>query len=134
MIWWSFVAPKVVVLSGQGKEAVVGMLEAGQFFGEGCLNGHSLRIATTTALEECLITAITKAAMIAVLHDEPRFSELFVAYLLTRNSRVEEDLIDQLFNSSEKRLARLLLLLANFGKEGNPTPLVQISVKRPWLK
>jgi CRP/FNR family transcriptional regulator, cyclic AMP receptor protein len=114
---------KVVVLSGQGKEAVVGMLEAGQFFGEGCLNGHALRIATTTALEECLITAITKAAMIAVLHDEPRFSELFVAYLLTRNSRVEEDLIDQLFNSSEKRLARLLLLLANFGKEGNPTPI-----------
>jgi CRP/FNR family transcriptional regulator, cyclic AMP receptor protein len=114
---------KVVVLSGQGKEAVVGILEAGQFFGEGCLNGHELRIATTTALEECLITAITKAAMIAVLHDEPRFSELFVAYLLTRNSRVEEDLIDQLFNSSEKRLARLLLLLANFGKEGNPTPI-----------
>jgi CRP/FNR family transcriptional regulator, cyclic AMP receptor protein len=114
---------KVVVLSDQGKEAVVGILGAGQFFGEGCLNGHALRIATTTALEECLITAITKPAMIAVLHDEPKFSELFVAYLLTRNSRVEEDLIDQLFNSSEKRLARLLLLLANFGKEGNPTPI-----------
>ena len=114
---------KVVVLSGQGKEAVVGILEAGQFFGEGCLNGHTLRVATTTALEECLITSITKPAMIAVLHDEPKFSELFVAYLLTRNSRVEEDLIDQLFNSSEKRLARLLLLLANFGKEGNPTPI-----------
>ena len=114
---------KVVVLSGQGKEAVVGLLETGQFFGEGCLNGHELRIATTTALEESLITAIAKTAMIAVLHDEPRFSELFVAYLLTRNSRVEEDLIDQLFNSSEKRLARLLLLLANFGKEGNPTPI-----------
>ncbi|KJC37507.1 Crp/Fnr family transcriptional regulator [Bradyrhizobium sp. LTSP849] len=114
---------KVVVVSEQGKEAVVGILEAGQFFGEGCLNGHALRIATTTTLEECLITAITKPAMIAVLHDEPKFSELFVAYLLTRNSRVEEDLIDQLFNSSEKRLARLLLLLANFGKEGNPTPI-----------
>ena len=114
---------KVVVVSDQGKEAVVGILEARQFFGEGCLNGHELRIATTTALEECLITAITKPAMIAVLHDEPKFSELFVAYLLTRNSRVEEDLIDQLFNSSEKRLARLLLLLANFGKEGNPTPI-----------
>ncbi len=114
---------KVVVLSDQGKEAVVGILEAGQFFGEGCLNGHALRIATTTALEESLITAIAKPAMIAVLHDEPKFSELFVAYLLTRNSRVEEDLIDQLFNSSEKRLARLLLLLANFGKEGNPTPI-----------
>jgi CRP-like cAMP-binding protein len=114
---------KVVVLSGQGKEAVVGILEAGQFFGEGCLNGHALRIATTTTLQECLITAIAKPAMIAVLHDEPKFSELFVAYLLTRNNRVEEDLIDQLFNSSEKRLARLLLLLANFGKEGNPTPI-----------
>jgi CRP-like cAMP-binding protein len=114
---------KVVVLSDQGKEAVVGILEPGQFFGEGCLNGHDLRIATTTAMEECLITAITKPAMIAVLHDEPKFSELFVAYLLTRNSRIEEDLIDQLFNSSEKRLARLLLLLANFGKEGNPMPI-----------
>lgn len=114
---------KVVVLSEQGKEAVVGILETEQFFGEGCLNGHALRIATTTAMEECLITAITKPAMIAILHDEPKFSELFVAYLLTRNSRVEEDLIDQLFNSSEKRLARLLLLLANFGKEGNPTPI-----------
>jgi len=114
---------KVVVLSDHGKEAVVGILQAGQFFGEGCLNGHALRIATTTAMEECLITAISKTAMVAVLHDEPKFSELFVAYLLTRNSRVEEDLIDQLFNSSEKRLARLLLLLANFGKEGNPTPI-----------
>ena len=114
---------KVVVLSDQGKEAVVGILETGQFFGEGCLNGHAVRIATTTALEESLITAIAKTAMIAVLHDEPKFSELFVAYLLTRNSRVEEDLIDQLFNSSEKRLARLLLLLANFGKEGSPTPI-----------
>ncbi|MDA9522083.1 Crp/Fnr family transcriptional regulator [Bradyrhizobium sp. CCBAU 11434] len=114
---------KVVVLSDQGKEAVVGILEAGQFFGEGCLSGHELRIATTTALEECLLTAIRKSTMIAALHDEPKFSELFVAYLLKRNSRIEEDLIDQLFNSSEKRLARLLLLLANFGKEGNPTPI-----------
>ena len=107
--------------SEQGKEAVVGILEAGQFFGEGCLNGHALRIATTTAMEECLITAIAKTTMIAMLHDEPKFSELFVAYLLKRNSRIEEDLIDQLFNSSERRLARLLLLLANFGKEANPT-------------
>jgi CRP/FNR family transcriptional regulator, cyclic AMP receptor protein len=114
---------KVVVLSDQGKEAVVGILEAGQFFGEGCLNGHDLRIATTTAMEECLLTAIGKSTMIAMLHDEPMFSELFVAYLLKRNSRIEEDLVDQLFNSSEKRLARLLLLLANFGKEGNPTPI-----------
>ena len=113
---------KVVVISEQGKEAVVGILEPGQFFGEGCMNGHSLRIATTTAMEDCLITAITKTAMLAALQDA-KFSELFMAYLLTRNSRIEEDLIDQLFNSSEKRLARLLLLLANFGKEGSPQPI-----------
>ena len=114
---------KVVVISEQGKEAVVGMLEPGQFFGEGCMNGHSVRIATTTAMEECLLTVITKTAMLAALHSEPKFSEMFMAYLLTRNSRIEEDLIDQLFNSSEKRLARLLLLLANFGKEGAPQPI-----------
>ena len=115
---------KVVVISEQGKEAVVGIFGPGQFFGEGCLNGHSVRIATTTAMEDCLLTAITKAAMLAVLHDQPKFSEMFMAYLLTRNSRIEEDLIDQLFNSSEKRLARLLLLLANFGKEGSPQPII----------
>jgi CRP/FNR family transcriptional regulator, cyclic AMP receptor protein len=115
---------KVVVVSEQGKEAVVGILGLGQFFGEGCMNGHSVRIATTTAIEDCLVTAITKTAMLAVLHDQPRFSEMFMAYLLTRNSRIEEDLIDQLFNSSEKRLARLLLLLANFGKEGSPQPII----------
>ena len=114
---------KVVVISEQGKEAVVGILEPGQFFGEGCMNGHSLRIATTTAMDECLVTVITKTAMLAALHDQPKFSELFMTYLLTRNSRIEEDLIDQLFNSSEKRLARLLLLLANFGKEGSPQPI-----------
>src|SRR5438105_10079350 len=114
---------KFTVLSEQGKEAVAGILEPGQFFGEGCLNGHSLRIATTTAMEECVITSITKEAMIATLHAKPKFSELFMAYLLSRNSRIEEDLIDQLFNSSEKRLARLLLLLANFGKEGTPQPI-----------
>src|SRR3984893_5284127 len=94
---------KLTVLSEQGKEAVVGMLDPGQFFGEGCLNGHPLRIATTSAMEECVITSITKEAMIAALHAEPKFSELFMAYLLTRNSRIEEGLIDQLFNSSEKR-------------------------------
>jgi CRP/FNR family transcriptional regulator, cyclic AMP receptor protein len=115
---------KLTVLSEHGKEAVVGILEPGQFFGEGCLNGHPLRIATTSAMEECVITSITKEAMIAALHSEPKFSELFMAYLLTRNSRVEEDLIDQLFNSSEKRLARLLLLLAHFGKEGRPQPIL----------
>jgi CRP/FNR family transcriptional regulator, cyclic AMP receptor protein len=114
---------KVVVISEQGKEAVVGILGPSQFFGEGCMNGHSLRIATATAMEGCLVTAITKVAMLTALHNEPKFSELFMAYLLTRNSRIEEDLIDQLFNSSEKRLARLLLLLANFGKEGSPQPI-----------
>jgi CRP-like cAMP-binding protein len=114
---------KLTVVSEQGKEAVVGILESTQFFGEGCLNGHLVRIATTTAMADCLITSITKTAMIAVLHREPAFSNLFMAYLLTRNSRIEEDLIDQLFNSSEKRLARLLLLLANFGKDGGPQPI-----------
>src|ERR1700727_125251 len=114
---------KVVVISEQGKEAVVGILEPGQFFGEGCMNGHSLRIATTTAMEACLVTVITKTAMLAAIHSEPKFSEMFMAYLLTRNSRIEEDLIDQLFNSSERRLARMLLLLANFGKEGSPQPI-----------
>jgi CRP/FNR family cyclic AMP-dependent transcriptional regulator len=115
---------KVVVISEQGKEAVVGIFGPGQFFGEGCMNGHSIRIATTTALEDCLITAITKPAMLKALHDQAKFSEMFMAYLLSRNSRIEEDLIDQLFNSSEKRLARLLLLLANFGKEGSPQPII----------
>jgi CRP/FNR family cyclic AMP-dependent transcriptional regulator len=111
---------KLTVISKHDKEAVVGILGPGQFFGEGCMNGHALRIATTTAMENCVITSITKQAMTAALHEQPAFSELFVAYLLTRNSRIEEDLIDQLFNSSERRLARMLLLLANFGKEGSP--------------
>src|ERR1700674_3614956 len=115
---------KLTVVSEQGKEAVVAMLGPGQFFGEGYLNGHPLRIATTRAIDECVVTRIEKATMIATIHKEPEFSELFMSYLLTRNSRIEEDLIDQLFNSSEKRLARLLLLLANFGKEGRPEPIV----------
>jgi CRP/FNR family transcriptional regulator, cyclic AMP receptor protein len=115
---------KLTVISEQGKEAVIAILGPGHFFGEGCLNGHALRIATTTAMDDCLITRITKGAMIATMHNEPGFSELFMAYLLDRNGRIEEDLIDQLFNSSEKRLARLLLLLANFGKEGRPEPIV----------
>jgi CRP/FNR family transcriptional regulator, cyclic AMP receptor protein len=114
---------KITVISEQGKEAVVGILETGHFFGEGCLNGHALRLTTATAAGECLITRIAKAAMIATMHNEPEFSELFMAYLLTRNSRIEEDLIDQLFNSSEKRLARLLLLLANFGKDARTEPV-----------
>lgn len=114
---------KLTVVSEQGKEAIVGILGPEQFLGEGCLNGHPLRIATTTALEDCVITSIAKEAMLATLHNEPIFSEMFMAYLLTRNSRIEEDLIDQLFNSSEKRLARVLLLLANFGKDGAPQPI-----------
>jgi CRP/FNR family transcriptional regulator, cyclic AMP receptor protein len=115
---------KLTVVSERGKEAVVGILGSGHFFGEGCLNGHTLRVTTATAIDRCLITRIPKAAMIATMHDEPEFSELFMADLLSRNSRIEEDLIDQLFNSSEKRLARVLLLLANFGKEGTPQPIV----------
>jgi CRP/FNR family cyclic AMP-dependent transcriptional regulator len=108
---------KVTVLSEHGKEAVVGILAQGQFFGEGCLDGLKLRTSTTRAMEECLITSLTKSMMIATLNSEPKFSAFFLAYLLARISRVEDDLIDQLFNSSERRLARLLLLLANFGKE-----------------
>jgi CRP-like cAMP-binding protein len=115
---------KLTVISERGKEAVVGILGPGHFFGEGSLNGHPLRVTTATAMDQCLITRIPKAAMIAVMHDEPEFSELFMADLLSRNSRIEEDLIDQLFNSSEKRLARTLLLLANFGKEGTPEPII----------
>ncbi|WP_346656143.1 Crp/Fnr family transcriptional regulator [Bradyrhizobium sp. dw_78] len=114
---------KVTVLSEQGKEAVVGILAQGQFFGEGCLDGAKLRTSTTRAMEECLLTSITKAMMIATLETEPKFSAYFMAYLLSRNSRIEDDLIDQLFNSSERRLARLLLLLADFGKEGGAQPI-----------
>jgi CRP/FNR family transcriptional regulator, cyclic AMP receptor protein len=115
---------KLTVVSEQGKEAVIAILGPGHFFGEACLNGHPLRIATTRAMDACTITRVEKATMIATIHNEPEFSELFMSYLLTRSSRIEEDLIDQLFNSSEKRLARLLLLLANFGKEGRPEPIV----------
>ena len=109
---------KVTVLSEHGKEAVVGILAPGQFFGEGCLDGAKLRTSATHAMEECVLTLLTKDTMIAALNAEPKFSAFFVAYLLARITRVEDDLIDQLFNSSERRLARLLLLLANFGKEG----------------
>ena len=115
---------KLTVVSQRGKEAVVGLLGAGHFFGEGCLNGHPLRVTTATAIDECLITRIAREAMISTMRDEPKFSELFMADLLNRNGRIEEDLIDQLFNSSEKRLARALLLLANFGKEDAPEPIV----------
>ena len=107
---------KITVLSEHGKEAVVGIFGEGQFFGEACLRGGELRSATSHAMEECLITSITRSAMLATLSNEPKFSAFFMAYLLRRNSRIEDDLIDQLFNSSERRLARLLLLLANFGE------------------
>ena len=109
---------KLTVVSEHGKEAVIAILEARSFFGEGCLAGQPRRIATATALTDCALMRIEKAAMLQVLHAEPAFSELFMAYLLSRNSRIEADLIDHLFNSSEKRLARVLLLLAHFGKEG----------------
>jgi CRP/FNR family cyclic AMP-dependent transcriptional regulator len=109
---------KVTVLSELGKEAVIGILAEGHFFGERCLDGTTLRTATARAMEECLLTSIAKATMTTALDTEPTFSALFVAYLLSRKSRIEDDLIDQLFNSSERRLARLLLLLADFGKEG----------------
>jgi CRP/FNR family transcriptional regulator, cyclic AMP receptor protein len=115
---------KVTVVSEHGKEAVVAILGKDEFCGEGCLAGQPKRIATAKALTECEIMRIEKEALIRVLHDEPAFSEMFLAHLLARTIRVEEDLVDQLFNSSEKRLARALLLLANFGKEGRPEPLI----------
>ena len=112
---------KLTVVSRQGKEAVVGLFGVDNpFLGEGCLAGQSIRMATATAMSECSIMRINRAAMVRVLHDEPTFSELFLHHVLFRNIRIEEDLVDQLFNSSEKRLARVLLLLANFGKEGTP--------------
>jgi CRP/FNR family transcriptional regulator, cyclic AMP receptor protein len=115
---------KKTVTSEQGKEAVVALLDAGNFFGEGCLAGEALRLSTVIALTKCTIARISKADITRVIHEEPAFAELFIAHLLARNSRIEEDLVDQLFNSSEKRLARTLLLLANFGKEGRPEPII----------
>jgi CRP/FNR family transcriptional regulator, cyclic AMP receptor protein len=114
---------KITVTSEQGKEGVVAILEADEFLGEGCLIGQPLRLATATAMTESAVMRVEKAEMVRVLHEEPSFGEMFTAHLLTRKSRVEEDLVDQLFNSSEKRLARTLLLLANFGKEGRPEPI-----------
>jgi CRP-like cAMP-binding protein len=119
---------KLTVISHQGKEAVVAILGPGDFFGEACLASQTTRLATSTALVASTIVRIEKTAMIRVLHDEPAFSELFLAYVLSRNLRIEEDLVDQLFNSSEKRLARVLLLLAHIGKERKPEPaLAKIS-------
>ena len=115
---------KVVVLSEAGKEAVVGILAAGDFFGEGCLGGQIVRMASVVAMTDCVTLRIEKSAIIRLIHDNPDFSERFTAHLLARNIRVEADLVDQLFNSSERRLARLLLILANFGKEGKPEPII----------
>ena len=115
---------KLTVVSNNGKEAVVALLGAGDFFGEGCLAGKLVRLSTASALSECSIMRLEKETIVRVLHDEPAFSELFLKHLLTRNIRIEEDLVDQLFNSSEKRLARVLLLLANFGKEGKPETVI----------
>jgi CRP/FNR family transcriptional regulator, cyclic AMP receptor protein len=115
---------KITTASRQGKEAVIAILAPGDFFGEGCLAGQPLRISTAVAMGDSSIARLEKTAVMRTLHDEPAFSELFMSYLLARNIRIEADLIDQLFNSSEKRLARLLLLLANFGKEGKPQPVV----------
>jgi len=115
---------KLTIVSSRGKEAVVAILDEGFFFGEGCLAGQPLRMSTASALAECSIVEVKKTVMNRVLRNEPKFSETFIAHLLTRNIRIEEDLVDQLFNSSEKRLARILLLLANFGKEGRPEEVI----------
>jgi len=115
---------KLTVVSSAGKEAVIAVLGAGDFFGEGCLAGQPQRMGTATAFLESLITRLDKAVVVDLLHREPAFSELLLSYMLTRTIRIEEDLVDQLFNSSEKRLARALLLLANFGKDGKPETVI----------
>ena len=109
---------QITVISEHGKEGVIAMLGAGEFFGEGCLAGQSLYMASATAMAESTVVKIEKATMVRVIHEEPALSEMFMGFLLSRNIQIEADLVDQLFNSSERRLARLLLLLANFGKEG----------------
>jgi CRP/FNR family transcriptional regulator, cyclic AMP receptor protein len=115
---------KVTVVSEQGKEAVVAILGANEFVGEGCLAGQAQRIATATAMVDSVVMRLERAAVVNVIHQQPAFSEMFIAHLLGRTIRIEADLVDQLFNSSEKRLARLLLLLANFGKDGKPEPII----------
>jgi CRP-like cAMP-binding protein len=115
---------KITVLSEQGKEAVVALLGRTAFFGEGCLAGQSKRISSAVALSDAVISRIERSTIVRLIHDEPDFSEMFIAHLLGRAVRVEADLIDQLFNSSEKRLARLLLLLAKFGKDSDPEPVI----------
>src|SRR6266576_2341622 len=115
---------KVAIVSKQGKEAVIALLGEDEFVGEGCLIGQPKRLATASAMTECETMRVEKTEIQRVIHDEPAFSEMFVSHILERNARVEEDLVDQLFNSTEKRLARLLLLMANFGKEGRPEPIL----------
>jgi CRP/FNR family transcriptional regulator, cyclic AMP receptor protein len=115
---------KLTVVSQIGKEATIGILNGGDFLGEGCLTGQPLRLCSATAITDCSVMRIDKKSMMEVLHREHSFSDMFVAYLLTRNIRYEEDLVDRLFNSSEKRLARILLLLAHFGKDGKPETVI----------
>jgi CRP/FNR family cyclic AMP-dependent transcriptional regulator len=116
---------KLTVTSEQGKEAVIAFLKADDFFGEGCAVGETLRLSTATALTECTITEVTKAEFGRIIHNESAFAEFFISHLLIRSSHIQADLVDQLFNSSEKRLARALLILANFGEEGEPEPLLE---------
>ena len=118
---------KATLVSQAGKEAVIALHEKGDFFGEGCLTGQPQRHATVTAITVSKLIRVDKATMVRALHDEPKLSQLFISYLLARNVRVEADLVDQLFNPSEKRLARLLLLMAKFGKEGGPEPVIAVS-------
>jgi len=115
---------RLTVVSKEGKEAVVAILGTGDFFGEGCLAGQSVRMATATTMSECSIMRLEKASVVHLLHEQPAFSDLLLHHLLSRNIRIEEDLVDQFFNSSEKRLARVLLLLANFGKDGKPEAVI----------
>ncbi len=115
---------KLTVVSQQGKEAIIGLLGPGDFFGEGSIAGQPLRMSTALAMTDCSVVKIEKKVMMQVLHQQHAMSDMFVAYLLARNIRYEEDLVDQLFNSSEKRLARILLLLARFGKEGKPEHII----------
>ena len=124
---------KLTVLSAKGKEAVIAILGQGEFFGEACLTGQLLRTASATVLEESTIMHIDKATMIRILREEPAFAELFISHLLSRNMRIEEDLVDQLFNSSEKRLARILLLLAHFGKESKVEELIVPKISQETL-
>ena len=116
---------KIAVTSKQGKEAVVAIQGTDEFFGEGCLIGQPKRLATATTMSECETMRVEKAEIVRILQSEPAFSKMFISHILTRNARVEEDIVDQLFNSTEKRLARVLLLMANFGKEGIPQPIVE---------